>query len=597
MKFDTYKNRVWIAVLSGMICFSVFVYSAYRTYAYEIANEKLDVALQIELVAKAMEHSLNLQIYKSKGILSFYATHPDISYDEFKIYADLLYEETQNNLRSITLMRDTTVFFVTPLKGNESVLGKDLAKISTQRGDILKVKATEEMVISPPTKLVQGGKGIIIRIPVISANEPSKRYLGQMSVVMDSDKFQEETGLTKLFKTYQVIIRQVNKDGTDQIIYANAKNSNTHFETYKMQIGNLNWLFSYAPKSGWAPSDNQYLVVLLIGLLTSLVAGTLVGRLLGEAGRLNALVNERTSDLIRTNEYLEQTLGEVEEKQAELFLLNDQLEQSLDHLKETQEQLIQSEKFAALGELVAGVAHEINTPLGIGITLATFIQDKHKHLVKSFENNTLSKNELKEYNEALNEAIEVMVNSLNRSAEIIGSFKNVAGEQSLLELRTFNVKKYFDDVLQNLKPRLKKTNHCIELECDPELEIYHYPGVFSHILTNFIVNSLTHAFEDGVEGHIKITFMQKGEECTLTYTDDGAGIADEHLPHVFDPFYTTKKGQGSTGLGLHIIYNIVTQNLNGQIQLKTEKNGGVEFKIHFPALHSEAFVTQNQLSL
>lgn len=590
MKFDAYKNRVWIAIISGLLCFTVFAFSSYRTYSYEIANKKLDVSLKIEMVAKAMENALNLQIYKSKGILSFYAIHPNISYDEFKVYSDLLYEDTQNNLRSITLMRDTTVFFVTPLKGNETVMGKDLSKISAQRMDILKVKQTNEMIISPPAKLLQGGTGIIIRIPVISAEE-TKRYLGQMSVVIDSDKFQNETGLTKLFETYDVVVTQKNTDNTYQTIYTNVDGPKPHFENYRMQVGSRDWQFSYAPKVGWTPADHQHLYILLIGLLTSMVAGTLVGRLLGEAGRLNALVNERTSDLIRTNEYLEQTLGEVEEKQAELFLLNDQLEQSLDHLKETQEQLIQSEKFAALGELVAGVAHEINTPLGIGITLATFIQDKHNHLIKDFEASTLSKNELREYNEALSEAIEVMVNSLNRSAEIISSFKNVAGEQSVLELRTFNVKKYFDDVLQNLKPRLKKTNHCIELICDPELEIYHYPGVFSHILTNFIVNSLTHGFEEGIIGHIQITFEQKDETCTLIYTDDGVGISEDHLPHVFNPFYTTKKGQGSTGLGLHIIYNIVTQNLGGQIQLKTEKNGGVEFKIHFPALHSENFIT------
>lgn len=593
MNFDAYKKRIWIAILSGLVCFSVFIFAAYRTYSYEIANNKLDIALKVELVAKAMENSLNLQIYRSKGILSFYAIHPDISYDDFKIYSDLIYEDKRNNVRSIALTRDTTVFFVTPLKGNEAVLGKNLAEIPGQRKDILKVKESWEMLVTPPTKLVQGGTGIIIRIPVISADEKPRRYLGQISVVLDSDQFQQETGLSKLFENYHVIIKQKSTDNSEQVIFSNTKESNIQFETYNMQVGNLIWQLYYAPNSGWSPSDNQYLYVLLIGLLTSIVAGTLVGRLLGEAGRLNSLVDERTSDLIRTNDYLEQTLGEVEEKQAELFLLNDQLEQSLDHLKETQEQLIQSEKFAALGELVAGVAHEINTPLGIGITLATFIQDKHNQMVRAFEANTLSKNELKDYNESLNEAIEVMVNSLNRSAEIIGSFKNVTGEQSVLELRTFNVKKYCDDVLQNLKPRLKKTNHCIELICDPELEIYHYPGVFSHILTNFIVNSLTHAFEDGVTGHIHISFQKKGEECILIYSDDGVGIADEHLPHVFDPFYTTKKGQGSTGLGLHIIYNIVTQNLGGQIHLKTEKNGGVEFKIQFPALHPEDFVSQD----
>lgn len=591
MKFDAYKYRIWIAILSGMICFSIFVFSAFRTYSYEIANEKLEVALQIELVAKAMENSLNLQIYKSKGILSFYAIHPNITYNEFKRYSDLLYEDNHNTLRSITLMRDTTVFFVTPLEGNEAVLGKDLSTVMTQRDAILKVKRTKEMIISPPTELLQGGRALIIRIPVISPDKEDPLYIGQMSVVIDSDKFQKETGLEKLFESYHIVIIQETPENTLETIYANVDGLKPHFENYMMQVGNSRWQFSYSPQNGWSPSNHQYIYILIIGLLSSLIAGVMVGRLLGEAGRLNALVKERTSDLIRTNEYLEQTLGEVEEKQAELFLLNDQLEQSLDHLKETQEQLIQSEKFAALGELVAGVAHEINTPLGIGITLATFVQDKHERLVKAFEANTLSKNELKDYNESLNEAIVVMVNSLNRSAEIISSFKNVAGEQSVLELRSFNVKKYFDDVLQNLKPRLKKTSHVIEFVCDSELEIYHYPGVFSHILTNFIVNSLTHGFKEDVTGHIRISFEMKEDACTLIYSDDGEGISEEHLPHVFNPFYTTKKGQGSTGLGLHIIYNIVTQNLGGQIHLKTEKNQGVLFTINFPVLHSEDFLS------
>jgi signal transduction histidine kinase len=310
---------------------------------------------------------------------------------------------------------------------------------------------------------------------------------------------------------------------------------------------------------------------------------------------LNNIIEERTHALIQTNEYLEHTLAEVEEKQAELFLLNDQLEQSLDHLKDTQEQLILSEKFAALGELVAGVAHEINTPLGIGITLATFVADKHHRLVKLFEAGELSKSEMKEYNDAVYEALSAMVSSLNRSAEIITSFKNVAGEQSSLELRQFNVKAYFEDVLQNLKPRIKKTPHEISLICDPEIFIYNYPGVFSHILTNFIINSLVHAFTDDKAGLITIEFYKYENNCQLIYSDNGIGISEQHTSRVFDPFYTTKKGQGSTGLGLHIVHNIVTQNLKGKIGLFTEVGKGVCFTIDFPLIHPEITIPVDEL--
>ncbi len=592
MRFDTYKFRALIAILSGIVCFSIFTFSAYRTYSFEISNQKHDNAIEIQMVGQTMENLLNLQIYKSKGLLAFYSVHPDISYDDFTLYASLLYGSGQKNLRSVSLLRDTTVFFVSPLKGNEAVLGKDLAQVAGQKDDILKVKQNLEMIITPPIELIQGGKGMIIRIPVMSSSQTSPTYIGQMSVVIDSDQFLTDTGLERLFKRYHIQITQKSDNQTLQMVYANTEKLASDFETYTMTIGNIDWCLSYAPIGGWKTATHQYLFILMIGFIVSIIVSILVSRLLGETGRLNTLVNERTGDLIRTNDYLEQTLGEVEEKQAELFLLNDQLEQSLDHLKETQEQLIQSEKFAALGELVAGVSHEINTPLGIGITLATFIQDKHEHLVKSFEANTLSRHEVREYNEALDEAIHVMVNSLNRSAEIISSFKNVAGEQSALELRQFNVKKYFEDVLQNLKPRLKKTQHVIELVCDPDLVIYHYPGVFSHILTNFIVNSLVHGFTEDQKGHIGIAFMMKNDHCVLTYTDDGVGIPDEHVSHVFDPFYTTKKGQGSTGLGLHIIYNIVTQNLGGKIQLKTGVDKGVTFTISFTALHPEDYTDQ-----
>jgi signal transduction histidine kinase len=258
----------------------------------------------------------------------------------------------------------------------------------------------------------------------------------------------------------------------------------------------------------------------------------------------------------------------------------------LEHLTETQEQLIQSEKFAALGELVAGVAHEINTPLGIGITLATFVEDKHHRITKLFDAGQLSKTELHEYNDSVGEALSVMVNSLNRSAEIIGSFKNVAGEQSALELRDFNVRDYLEDMLQNLKPRLKKTPYEITLICEPNLIIYNYPGLFSHILTNFIVNSLIHGFVGLDSGHITINFYKIDSHYVLTYSDNGHGISSDHIEHIFDPFYTTKKGQGSTGLGLHIVHNIVTQNLNGKISLVTSENKGVTFTIEFPLIDS-----------
>ena len=568
-----------------MISLSIFTFAAFLTYAYEIENHKQQSTSEVELVAKDIESVINNQIYKSGGIAAYLIEDPARQINEFNAFASILYDEQDSLLRSVSLLKDTTVFFTYPIKGNEKALGVDIAKIAAQKESVLKVKYMAVTTIDAPVNLVQGGRGIIIRIPITQSKRTSD-YIGQMSVVLDYDKLQSTTNLAALMQHYNVqVVEKSNDLEPPKIIYSNMNGNIPDHSTYKLNLPGIEWQLSYVPIGGWNGFSNLLIAIVLIGIATTLIITVMVFKQYATNDALNLLVSERTHALIQTNEYLEQTLAEVEEKQAELFLVNDQLEQSMDHLKDTQEQLIQSEKFAALGELVAGVAHEINTPLGIGITLATFIDEKHKRLLKQFETNQLSKAELHEYNESVNEALDVMVNSLNRSAEIIGSFKNVAGEQSALELRQFNVRAYFEDVLQNLKPRLKKTTHEIVLICDPEIVIFHYPGVFSHILTNFIINSLIHGFTDDRSGQITIEFYKSEQGCQLIYTDNGIGIAEQHIAKVFDPFYTTKKGQGSTGLGLHIVHNIVTQNLNGKIGIITGENEGVCFTIDFPLIH------------
>lgn len=583
--------RILISAACGLIALGIFSIAAYSTYYYEIENHKTAAASEIELVTKELENLINTQVYKSKGLSSYYIQHPDASLEELHHYSEILFDDSISVLRSATLIKDTTIFFIHPIEGNEKALGADLSKVTGQSEDVLKVKSSLTTVVTGPVDLLQGGKGIIIRIPILSRMDSSKiHYLGQMSVVIDYDLLLKASKFNALMDKYSLQLIENNGSSIEKIIYSNTDSTFKDSKNYSLNLTNMKWVIKYAPKSGWNGSSTLLNMIVFIGLLTSLFVFLTVNRQLASKNDLNLLVDERTKALIQTNEYLEQTLGEVEEKQAELFILNDQLEHSLEHLESTQEQLIQSEKFAALGELVAGVAHEINTPLGIGITLATFVEDKHVRMSKLFEAGTLSKSDLVEYNDALNEALSVMVSSLNRSAEIISSFKNVAGEQSALELRYFNVREYFEDVIQNLRPKLKKTAHDIHLICDPEMTIYHYPGVFSHILTNFIVNSLTHGFTDQMAGHITIEMYKKEDHAILIYTDDGLGITNQHIAHVFDPFYTTKKGQGNTGLGLHIVHNIVTQNLNGKINLVTAANKGVCFTIEFPLVEPELFL-------
>lgn len=304
---------------------------------------------------------------------------------------------------------------------------------------------------------------------------------------------------------------------------------------------------------------------------------------------LEKRVNERTEELFKTNEHLEQSMAELEESQAQLTEAYEDLGKSHDNLKRTQDQLIMSEKLAALGDLVASVAHEINTPLGIGVTLSTFLQEKHKELAQRFQENALNRGDMKQYIKANEEAIDLMVMNLHRASELVTSFKQVASDQSTLELRKFKVKEYIEETLISLRPRFRNTVHKIEVYCDKDMEIISYPGAVSQIVTNLVMNSLIHGF-DGIEnGLIEIQIRSIENGVAIDYQDNGKGISAADKQQVFKPFFTTKRNQGSTGLGLHIVYNTVVQLLKGNIELESDIGQGVKFMIEMPAISKEHF--------
>jgi len=296
---------------------------------------------------------------------------------------------------------------------------------------------------------------------------------------------------------------------------------------------------------------------------------------------LEQIVSERTEQITKTNEYLKESMVELEDKQTELITLNEQLEDSLIQLRETQEQLIISEKLASLGELVAGVAHEINTPLGIGVTLNSFIKEKIHGLKDRFDEQALTKKEVKEYIDSTIEASDLSVRNLQRAADIVETFKQVAVDQSTLDIRKVKLCDYIGKILTNLSPKLKKTGHKVNFECDETIEVITYPGVIAQILTNLVINSIVHGF-DGIEkGEIHISVSHQNDLIRMTYKDNGVGIPDKNIDRVFNPFFSTKHNKGSSGLGLHLVHNLVTQTLEGTVHLSSSEQSGVEFRIAF----------------
>jgi predicted ATPase/signal transduction histidine kinase/tRNA A-37 threonylcarbamoyl transferase component Bud32 len=260
-----------------------------------------------------------------------------------------------------------------------------------------------------------------------------------------------------------------------------------------------------------------------------------------------------------------------------------ELSQTLADLQSTQKKLVESEKMASLGGLVAGVAHEINTPVGIGITAASLLADKTTEFFETYKSGQMKRSQLEKFLDIAMQSSSMVLSNLNRAADLIQSFKQVAVDQSSEEQRTFNLKQYLSEVLIPLSPKLRTTHHQVEIKGDEAIALNSYPGALSQIITNLIMNSLTHAYSLEDAGHLVFGFKQEGEQIILEYSDDGKGIPKENLSKIFDPFFTTKRGQGGSGLGLHIVYNLITQKLNGTIECESQVGTGTKFIIKLPS--------------
>jgi len=283
--------------------------------------------------------------------------------------------------------------------------------------------------------------------------------------------------------------------------------------------------------------------------------------------------------LLRLNEELE---DRVVQRTEQLAGANQELQKLLEDLQRTQSQLILSEKLAALGELVAGVAHEINTPVGVALSAGSTLADKNRTLAELFTQGEMKRSDLTQYLEDSREGSEMILVNLGRASELIRSFKMVAVDQVSEVRRTFNVHTYINEVLLSLRPKLKKTSHRIEVLCDEHLVIESYPGALSQILTNFVINSLVHAFEPGQAGQIRIEVAKINGTVELDYVDNGKGMSPEIRDRIFEPFFTTARGQGSTGLGLHIVFNIVTRTFGGTIACASAPGQGTSFHVVIP---------------
>lgn len=273
--------------------------------------------------------------------------------------------------------------------------------------------------------------------------------------------------------------------------------------------------------------------------------------------------------------------------EEEAFAAREAAERALGELKEAQDSLIQAEAMASLGQLVAGVTHDLNTPIGIGVTAASHLEQEVRQLRAAFDSNALRKSQLSEFMDTLEESARLIVSNMDRAAGLVRSFKRVAVDQSSGERRSFEVAPYIDEIVSSLGPRLKRGKVRVTVDCEPDIVMDSFPGALSQVLTNLIVNGVVHAFDDGsVDGSILIAAKRlPGDGAAMVeiqVADDGVGMDGAQMERIFEAFYSTRRDRGGTGLGLHIVETLATGPLGGRVEATSSPGRGTRFFLTLP---------------
>ncbi|MQP64172.1 hypothetical protein GE253_02330 [Niveispirillum sp. SYP-B3756] len=333
----------------------------------------------------------------------------------------------------------------------------------------------------------------------------------------------------------------------------------------------------------WLPTGFALLILRYGGLrlLPGILAGTGLMLSLLHAGpglALTALMGVGLSVLlVRMMATLRQVMqGEREARR--------QVEEALACLRGTQDELIQAEKMASLGRLVAGIAHEVATPVGNALSVSSRLVQETRRIQEELTKATLRREHMQDYIEATALVARILQSNMERAARLIESFKHVAVDRTRQDRRRFDLVSYIEEVMISLRPQTRKAPHKISLTGATQLTVDLYPDAVAQLVTNLLVNSITHAFPEGRSGEIVISLGQDNEGWVeLRVADNGLGIQPEAIPHIFEPFFTTRRAQGGSGLGLYLAYCQVTQRLGGSLTVSRPAEGGTLFLARFPS--------------
>ncbi|MFT4171636.1 MAG: ATP-binding protein [Rhodocyclaceae bacterium] len=529
--------------------------------ARQYESRRALITAHLSHIRAKLETELNSTLFLTSGLVAYVsAQKEELSESDANALLWAIYANG-HNVRSIGIAPDNRLRWVQPLPGNQKAIGLYYPELPEQWPAIQQAIARRTTVVAGPIALVQGGTGLVARTPVFRADGT---YWGLLSMVVDWQKLIRRVGLEQELDGVRIAIR--GRDGTGaggSVFFGDARVFEALPVTLQLELPGGAWLLGAVPVTGWQP-DSLLRPRLLYVLLALLIAGMILSALRDAADRE------------RANEELERR---VQARTRALQSSHDTLAQTLTSLRQAQDELIRSEKLAALGGMVAGVAHELNTPLGNSLLAATALAQRAQNLR---ERDNMRRSEWFTALDDIEQASDIIQRSLTRAAELVTSFKQLAADRTSEQRRRFKLEMTVHDLVTTLEPTLKHASLAVHSEIPPDIELDGYPGLIDQMLMNLIQNAIMHGYDDGRAGRVTLTAHTEGKTVVLDIVDDGDGIPAENLERIFDPFFTTRLGTGGTGLGLNIVYNIVTRTLGGQVTVSSSAGRGTHFRLRIP---------------
>lgn len=534
---------------------TAFIAKAYNQNIHEIANDIRGSQTLLITDDSDNKHDVMINLLQSEksGAISFEVNKSNILYEKLVMSADLLLLGG-TELDIATLYRETELAMQktrqqsNALKNNLKEQQKMLSQLSQQLKSS-KVELTRLNKELLENAVAADKQKVELAQLKNSVDEKQKSLVEQQRVLTSllnqskqtEEKLvaQQELLTQKSLKNEQIL---VTVQQNEQVLAVQKKELADHRQQLKLQNNELD------NKQKTITNQKAYILVTTILTTVTLIASLLLIFLF--------LKNKKTTKKLST---------------------------TLTNLNDTQEQLIQSEKMASLGRLVAGVAHEINTPLSIAITANSLVIDDTTEIIEKIELASLSKARMNKYIEKSMQSLAMSEKALERVKNLLTNFKLVAADQIVVDKREINLAKYIDEVMTTLSIEMKNCDINYIFSGGDDVLITTMPGVFAQVLTNLVMNSVIHAFDEKTHGEIRVNLAVNDQKsAVITYTDNGKGMDEHVLENIFEPFFTTKRGHGSTGLGMNIVYNIINQQLKGSISVESQLGVGTSMVIILP---------------